>query len=144
MLVRFTTKLIDVRKKKPFRISELVPDEFEKNEDGSVKMAAGQKVPKTREVDLTLRYVVGEACSYVHNDESGVSFEEKRRRALLVEKAYEHDEAHLKAEEISMIKERVGKLYGPLVCRQVEIILEENTDEKNAEIQQPKKRSKAK
>ena len=72
-----------------------------------------------KEQILTLRLVCTRSLTAILRQDEGVGGEEKLRRGMLAERIYVNDEVELKAEEISLVKELVGRLYGPLVVMRV-------------------------
>ena len=75
--------------------------------------------------DLTLKTVSVEALLATFSDEQSLSGEEKAKRYLLATRIYANPEdIDLTVEEISKIKQLIGKGYGPLVVGQAWEILE--------------------
>ena len=75
--------------------------------------------------DLTLKTVSVEALLATFSDEQSLSGEEKAKRYVLATRIYANsEELDLTVEEISKIKQLIGKGYGPLVVGQAWEILE--------------------
>ena len=75
--------------------------------------------------DLTLKTVSIEALLATFLDEQSLLGEEKTKRYVLATKIYANpEELDLTVEEISKIKQLIGKGYGPLVVGQAWKILE--------------------
>lgn len=106
MKVNFSQPLIDVRDN-----SELT---FEENKKGKVV----EKV-------LTLQYAAAEALGVVFDDEAkDLRSTEKLKRGLLIQQIWQRPECEISLEEASLIRERIGRLYGPLVVVAAENILD--------------------
>ena len=75
--------------------------------------------------DLTLKTVSVESLLATFDDERSLLGEEKAKRYLLATRIYANPEdIDLTVEEISKIKQLIGKGYGPLVVGQAWEILE--------------------
>jgi hypothetical protein len=89
-----------------------------KNMDGQVmKDNDGQG----NAVDATLRMAIVNAVLSPVQKESGM---EKVKKYELAKRIHQSDEVDLTAEEISLIKERVGEVYPALITGQIWDILE--------------------
>lgn len=74
------------------------------------------------EKPLTLKHVAFEALCVV---EAGTSGEEKYKRGKLVQRIAESEGAvELSTEEVSLIKKRIGEIYGPIVVVAAHDLLE--------------------
>ena len=67
-------------------------------------------------IDATMKMVIVNAILSPVKDESGV---DKVKKYELAKKVYASDEVELTAEEISLIKERVGEGFAPIVVGQI-------------------------
>ena len=72
-------------------------------------------------IDATLKLAIVNAVLSPVQNENGV---EKVKKFDLAQRIYKNDEVNLTAEEISLIKERVGESFPPIVVGQVWKILE--------------------
>jgi len=74
-------------------------------------------------IDATLKLaIINSVLAPVQNkNESGV---EKVKKYELAKKVYANDEIDLTAEEITLIKQRVGEVYAPLLVGQIFEMLE--------------------
>ena len=68
-----------------------------------------------KERPLTLRLVCTKSLTAILRQDETAKGEEKLKRGILAERIYSNDEVDLKAEEISLVKELIGRLYGPLI-----------------------------
>lgn len=76
---------------------------------------------KGNAVEATLRMAIVNAVLSPVERESGI---EKAKKYDLAMRVYKEDEVDLKAEEITLIKERVGEVFPPLIVGQVFNLLE--------------------
>ena len=83
-----------------------------------IRLAAWQNDPKTnkepKQIDLTLGAASRHALCSTFNDEKELSGEDKFERGMLASRIKRNDGA-LSAEEITLVKRLLGKLYGPEV-----------------------------
>ena len=86
------------------------------NELGGGPVLVGEE---GKEEVLTLRLVCTRSLTAILRQDDSVKGEEKLRRGMLAERIYVNDEVELKAEEVALVKELVGRLYGPLVVLRV-------------------------
>lgn len=63
--------------------------------------------------DLTLAKVAINALSQITQADASLSGEEKFKLGALAHKIYNEPEAEYEVEEVSKVKERIGKLYAP-------------------------------
>lgn len=68
---------------------------------------------------VTLRWICCEALEGFHEEDKGLSGEEKFKRGQLVMKLYSSEEPDLTVEELTMIKQRIGKGFNVPVVREV-------------------------
>ena len=71
---------------------------------------------KGEAVDATLKMAIVNAVLSPVKDESGI---EKVKKYELAKKVFNADEVDLNEDDIKLIKERVGKLFGPIVVGQI-------------------------
>ena len=85
-----------------------------------------------KERDVLLRDVCENALL---EDDRGSDGGEKMKRFKLAEKIHLYEDVNLSAEDVTLLKELIGKLYGPLVVGQAYKILdpEEEKDESTGE-----------
>lgn len=107
MKVKVTEQLIDVRDNEALMI--------EKKKKGSEEM---EMVP------MTLRFVSTEALGVMLRGEESESQEVKLKRGKLIERICLEEECEMSIEEVALVKERIAKIYGPLVVVAVEKILD--------------------
>lgn len=106
MKVNFLSPLIDVR-------------------DGTELTFEETKKGEKKEVVLTLQHAAAEALGVVFDDESReLRSSEKLKRGLLVQQIYQRPECEVSLDEANLIRERIGRLYGPLVVVAAEKILD--------------------
>lgn len=93
MKIDFLREIVDVRDGKPMS--------YEK--DGA-------------RVNLTLQHAAATALDAVMNDEASTdNYKSKLKRAKLLERLYLTPQCDVELEEVTLILDRMGKLYGPLV-----------------------------
>jgi len=136
MKVDFNSNLIDVRDGQPLIAQLPVVGSYVEDENGKPLLINGQKLQKMEDKILTLKYVAGEAFARMLEEDRGLSYEEKRKHGRLIEKIYRRPNGDFTTEELTTIKNRIGKSYGTLVVMAVENIIdppavEENSGEKN-------------
>lgn len=76
------------------------------------------------DTQMTVRYVAGEALGANLECDKNISQEEKLKRGKLIEMLYSGPRVNLVTEEAALIKERIAKLYGPLIVVAVHKIFE--------------------
>lgn len=78
----------------------------------------GKEIKESGDKDLTLgRVAINALCQVTQADQS-MTGEEKFKLGLLAHKIHTEPEAEFEAEEVSKIKDRIGKLYTPLMVFQ--------------------------
>jgi hypothetical protein len=122
MRLDVTQKPVDPRDGGAFITSVRRPGKYVKDKDGKLLLVNGQRVLEQEDVELTLRMVIGEALAAVYREESELSAEDKRARARIIEKAFDNDFVDLSDEEVSMVRERIDRAYGPLTISAVDKI----------------------
>jgi hypothetical protein len=73
---------------------------------------------------LTVRWAATKALTATFRDEPSLPGDEKVARFHLALKVTREDQLDLKAEDVVLIKQLVGKMYGPVVVGQVWSILD--------------------
>lgn len=85
----------------------------------------GEPIPQSKDGPITtLRSVVEGALLAPMRGDENLAGAKKAELFLLVMRVHTEDECEMKAEEIVTIKDRVGKLYGPLVVGRAYAILD--------------------
>lgn len=108
MKIDFDTPLKDYRKKDG---SFLTLDQEEN----------GEKLSKT----MTLADAAIEGLSAVFNDEQNeLKSKEKLRRGLLVQQIAQRPQCEISIDEANLIRDRIGRMYGPLVVAASEEVLD--------------------
>lgn len=108
MRINFNTALIDVR-------------------DNTALTFTYRKTPKDiegEERELTFGWAAAEALGAQFPDEQNITQKDKLQRGRLIEQIFTRPESEISIEEASLIKQRIGKVYGPLVVIAVEKVLE--------------------
>ena len=77
-------------------------------------------------VSMTLGDAAVEALETITEDDRGLSGAKKFERDQLARKVYGQKTVVLSVEELALIKERVGKVYGPLVVGSVWRLLDQS------------------
>lgn len=85
-----------------------------KDLDGNVIMEAAS-VPDGSPKAVTLGRVAVNAVLQNYPDEAGLAGDVKVKRFMLAMKVVDAGEVELTAEEVTALKERIAKAYGPLV-----------------------------
>lgn len=82
--------------------------------------------PKTKvEKVLTLGDAAAESLGAVFDDEAKeLRSTEKLRRGLLIQQIFSRAKSEISIEEANTIRERIGRLYGPLVVVAAEMVLD--------------------
>jgi hypothetical protein len=109
MKINFNTPLIDVRDN-----TELT---YEK-----------KKGDLTSEATLTLGIAAAEGLGAMFDDERTLASTERLKRGLLIEQIFKRPESEISIEEANLIRERIGKLYGPLVVVAAEKVLDPKSE----------------
>lgn len=106
MKVDFNTPLIDVR-------------------DGTDLTYLKQTKKGTKDEVLTFGIAAAEGLGAVAQDEqTTLSQADKLKRGLLIQQIFQQPQSEISIEEANLIRERVGKVYGPLVVVAIEKVLD--------------------
>lgn len=109
MKINFNTPLIDVRDN-----TELT---YEK-----------RKGDPTSEVALTLGVAAAEGLGALFDDERTLASSERLKRGVLIEQIFKRPECEISIEEANLIRDRIGRLYGPLVVVAAEKVLDPKSE----------------
>lgn len=90
-----------------------------KNLDNALFDLDGKALKDVDGTDASMRVLVARALANVHEDDRSVPAEKKAARGELALRVYAGGDQEYKPEEISQMKEYVGKSYGPLIITQI-------------------------
>lgn len=80
-----------------------------------VKDLSGVSIKNEKGEELTLKYATQNALFAMTQEDSGTTGEEKYTRYRLASKVNKDGLVDLRSEDVTKLKERIGKAYGPLV-----------------------------
>src|SRR3974377_2583554 len=84
---------------------------------GKILVGLEGKPIRFNDRDATLGLIAVEELCAAYPDEQNLTGEEKYKRAVLAELAYECNGADVSVEDVTLIKKLIGKAYAPLVVK---------------------------
>lgn len=129
MKVEFLKDLIDLRDGEALLTQKVVKGQWKLDINGDhVTDDRGQWIPITETVPLTLKHAALESLSAIMDEDQRLDQEEKLKRGKLMEKICFSPDSSFTVEEVALIKQRIAKLYNPLVVIAAERLIEKKEE----------------
>lgn len=130
MNLDFKRELIDIRTEDSILTQKVVKGQWKQDANGdNITDGNGQWIPITETVPMTFRHAALEALMASLPEDHRISAEDKLKRGKLMEKICFSPDSSFSVEEVSLIKERIAKVYNPLVVIAVERLVENEKEE---------------